>query len=39
MGHGDWDYIVEDNVDDVFLLFEELVKYAAQLPKRIRQAA
>jgi len=38
MGNGDWDYIVEENVDDVFLLFEDLIKYAVQLSSRIREA-
>lgn len=39
MGLGDWNYIVEENVDDVFLLFEDLIKYAVGLPKRIIKAA
>jgi hypothetical protein len=39
MGLGWWNFIVEENVDDVFLLFEELIKYAADLPNRIRAAA
>jgi hypothetical protein len=38
MGLGWWNYIVEENVDDVFLLFEELIQYAASLPRRIREA-
>jgi hypothetical protein len=38
MGLGDWDYIVEENVDDVFQLFEELIKYAVRLPRRIGEA-
>jgi hypothetical protein len=39
MGLGWWNYIVEENVDDAFLLFEELIKYAASLPRRMREAA
>jgi hypothetical protein len=35
-GHGDWDFIVEENVDDVFSLFPDLVVYSYQLPDRIR---
>jgi hypothetical protein len=38
MGLGWWDYIVEENVEDVFLLFEELIKYAVSLPRRMRAA-
>jgi hypothetical protein len=38
MGFGDWNYIVEENVDDVFCLFEELVTYAIDLPRRIKEA-
>jgi len=34
----DWDYIVEDSVDDVFSLFTELVAYSYALPDRIRKA-
>jgi hypothetical protein len=39
MGLGDWNYIVEENVDDVFALFEDLIKYAVRLPARIRANA
>jgi hypothetical protein len=35
-GFGDWDFIVEENVDDVFALFTELVTYCFELPDRIR---
>jgi hypothetical protein len=35
MGFGHWNYIVEENVDDVFALLEELIKYAVELPQRI----
>jgi hypothetical protein len=38
MGFGDWNYIVEENVEDVFWLFEDLVRYAIDLPIRIRDA-
>ncbi len=38
MGFGHWNYIVEENVDDVFLLFEDLIKYAVDLPRRMRAA-
>jgi hypothetical protein len=38
MGLGWWNYIVEENVDDVFLLFEELIQYLVSLPKRMRAA-
>jgi hypothetical protein len=38
MGLGHWNYIVEENVDEVFLLFEELIKYAVNLPKRMMEA-
>jgi hypothetical protein len=38
MGLGWWNYIVEENVDDVFLLFEDLIKYAVTLPRRIKEA-
>jgi hypothetical protein len=34
-GLGDWNYIVEENVDDVFSLFGELVQYCFDLPDRI----
>ena len=39
MGLGWWNYIVEANMNDAFLLFEELIKYAASLPRRMREAA
>jgi len=35
-GHGDWDFIVDENVDDVFVLFADLVTYSHALPDRIR---
>lgn len=38
MGFGHWNYIVKENVEDVFLLFEELIKYAVDLPRRMRAA-
>lgn len=37
-GLGDWDYIVEENVDDVFSLFVEVVQYCFDLPDRIQAA-
>lgn len=37
-GLGDWDYIVEENVDDVFSLFVEVVQYCLDLPDRIKAA-
>lgn len=37
-GFGDWDYIVEENVDDVFCLFGEVVQYCFDLPDRIKAA-
>jgi len=37
-GFGHWNFIVEENVDDVFQLFVEVVAYSAELPDRIRKA-
>jgi hypothetical protein len=37
-GFGHWNYIVEENVDDVFDLFAEVVQYSLNLPDRIRAA-
>jgi hypothetical protein len=37
-GFGDWDFIVEENVDDVFSLLPEVVTYSYELPDRIRAA-
>ena len=37
-GLGDWDYIVEENVDGVFSLFVEVVQYCFDLPGRIKAA-
>jgi hypothetical protein len=39
MDFGDWGYIVEENVDDAFLLFQDLIEYAVKLPGRIKEAA
>lgn len=36
LGSGHWDYIVEENVDDVFALFTEVIGYSAELPARIK---
>jgi hypothetical protein len=38
-GLGDWDYIIEENVDDAMALFAELVAYCVALPDRIRAEA
>lgn len=38
-GLGDWDYIVEENVDDVMALFADVVRYCVALPDRIRAEA
>jgi hypothetical protein len=37
-GFGHWNFIVEENVDEVFQLFAEVVAYSAELPDRIRNA-
>jgi hypothetical protein len=37
-GLGDWNYIVEENVDAVFSLFAEFVQYSFDLPDRVRAA-
>jgi hypothetical protein len=37
-GWGHWDFIVEENVDDIFQLFAEVIAYSAELPDRIRKA-
>jgi hypothetical protein len=37
-GFGHWNYIVEENADDVFGLFAEVVAYLIELPGRIRKA-
>jgi hypothetical protein len=37
-GWGHWNFIVEENVDDVFRLFAEVVAYSSELPDRIRKA-
>ena len=36
VGRGDWDFIIEENVDDSFALFTEVVRYSFELPDRIR---
>lgn len=38
-GLGDWDYIVEENVDDAMTLFADVVRYCVTLPDRIRAEA
>ena len=37
-GHGDWDFVVEENVADVFAAFVEVINYCRELPDRIRAA-
>jgi len=37
-GFGDWDCIIEENVEDVFSMFGEAVQYSLDLPDRIRAA-
>jgi hypothetical protein len=37
-GFGDWDFIVEENVEDAIALFQEVVAYSFELPERIRRA-
>jgi hypothetical protein len=34
-GFGDWDFIVEENVDDSTCLLSEFVQYVSELPKRL----
>jgi hypothetical protein len=38
-GQGDWDYIVEENLDEALSLFAEVVLYCVALPDRIRAQA
>ena len=35
IGHGHWDFIVEENVDDAVALLCEFVDYVADLPRRL----
>lgn len=35
-GQGDWDFIVEENVENAFALFSDVVTYSYELPDRIR---
>jgi hypothetical protein len=37
-GWGHWDFIVEENVDEVFQLFKEVIAYSVELPDRIQKA-
>jgi hypothetical protein len=37
-GFGHWDFIVEENVDEVFEVFAEVIAYSIELPDRIRKA-
>jgi hypothetical protein len=34
-GFGDWNFIVEENVEDSMLLLSEFVRYASELPNRL----
>jgi hypothetical protein len=34
-GHGNWDFIVEENVSDSMALLGELVRYVGELPRRL----
>ena len=36
-GHGHWNFIVEQNIEDVFALFGEVVRYSFELPQRIKR--
>jgi hypothetical protein len=38
-GFGDWDYIVAENLDEVFAMFAEVIDYCVALPDRIRAEA
>jgi hypothetical protein len=35
LGLGHWNFIVEENIDDSIALLSELVRYVAELPRRI----
>lgn len=35
VGHGNWDFIVEENVSDAMALLGDLVTYMAELPRRL----
>jgi hypothetical protein len=37
-GFGHWDFIVEENMDEVFEVFAEVIAYSVELPDRIRKA-
>jgi hypothetical protein len=37
-GFGHWDFIVEENVDEVFEVFAEVIAYSIELQDRIRKA-
>jgi hypothetical protein len=38
-GLGDWDYIVEENLDGTMTIFTDVVRYCVDLPDRIRAEA
>lgn len=37
-GMGNWDYIVEENVDQVFAIFSTAIEYCLALPERLRMS-
>jgi hypothetical protein len=37
-GWGHWDFIVEENMEEVFQLFHEVIAYSVELPDRIQKA-
>ncbi len=37
-GFGDWNFIVEENVEEVFQLFTEVIAYSSELPERVIRA-
>lgn len=37
-GYGHWNFIVEENVGEVFEVFREVIAYSVELPERIRNA-
>ncbi len=37
-GFGDWNFIVEENVEETFQVFAEVIAYSIELPERIRKA-
>ncbi len=37
VGHGDWDFITEENVNDAMEMLREAVLYCVALPARIKE--